>query len=68
MAHTFYQVISADEKIPGALRELKHRCLNPGMYASHLESWLDYYSQKQVGCLVKICLFFFHFCLSTKCR
>ncbi|ELU16792.1 hypothetical protein CAPTEDRAFT_225180 [Capitella teleta] len=48
MSNTFYQVITADENASKAVRDLKHRCLNPGMYASLLERWLDYYPPKQI--------------------
>ena len=48
MSYSFYQVITAKEDSPRPLRDLRHRCLNPGTYAQHLENWLDYYSPKQV--------------------
>ena len=49
LAYTFYEVITASEESPRPLRELHNRCLNPGLYAEHLESWLDYYHAKQVS-------------------
>jgi heparan sulfate N-deacetylase/N-sulfotransferase NDST2 len=45
---SFYDVITANEKSPKLLRELRNRCLNPGTYAQHLERWLSYYSPQQV--------------------
>lgn len=46
--YTFYQVVTADEKSSKRLRELRNRCLNPGIYAQHLERWLTYYSPQQL--------------------
>ena len=49
LSYSFYDVISANEDAPKVLRELRHRCLNPGLYVQHLERWLTYYKPKQVG-------------------
>ncbi|ETN61984.1 heparan sulfate N-deacetylase/N-sulfotransferase NDST2 [Anopheles darlingi] len=46
--YSFYQVITATEAEPKALRDLRNRCLNPGKYAQHLERWLAYYPQQQL--------------------
>jgi len=48
VGHTFLEVISADERAPKSLREIKHRCLNPGLYAQHIDRWLNYYDSSQV--------------------
>jgi len=49
LEHSFYEVMSADENARHSLKEIKHRCLNPGLYAQHLERWLSYYDQSQVS-------------------
>lgn len=46
---TFYDVITADDTSPKQLRDLKNRCLNPGLYAQHLERWLSYFPPQQVS-------------------
>lgn len=46
--YSFYDVITASEKAPKPLRELRNRCLNPGAYAQHLERWFSHYSPQQV--------------------
>uniref|UniRef100_A0A2Y9D1L4 [heparan sulfate]-glucosamine N-sulfotransferase n=2 Tax=Cellia TaxID=44534 RepID=A0A2Y9D1L4_9DIPT len=46
--YSFYQVITASEAEPKALRDLRNRCLNPGKYAQHLERWLACYPQQQL--------------------
>ena len=48
LQHTFLEVVSADDDASHHLRELRNRCLDPGMYAVHLEHWLSYYSPSQV--------------------
>lgn len=48
LEHSFYEVVSADESARHSLKEIKHRCLNPGLYAQHLERWLSYYDQSQL--------------------
>ncbi|XP_024083430.1 bifunctional heparan sulfate N-deacetylase/N-sulfotransferase isoform X2 [Cimex lectularius] len=46
--YSFYDVITASDTAPKALRDLRNRCLNPGRYAQHLERWLLYYPQQQL--------------------
>ncbi|XP_049299310.1 bifunctional heparan sulfate N-deacetylase/N-sulfotransferase [Anopheles funestus] len=46
--YSFYQVITASDAEPKALRDLRNRCLNPGKYAQHLERWLACYPQQQL--------------------
>ncbi|XP_013102846.2 bifunctional heparan sulfate N-deacetylase/N-sulfotransferase [Stomoxys calcitrans] len=46
--YSFYQVITASDSAPKALRDLRNRCLNPGKYAQHLERWLSYYPAQQL--------------------
>ncbi|XP_033644350.1 bifunctional heparan sulfate N-deacetylase/N-sulfotransferase 4-like [Asterias rubens] len=48
--YTFYDVISASDG-PGThpkVVSLRNRCLNPGMYAKHVSSWLSHYSSKKM--------------------
>ena len=54
LTYSFYEVISATESAPRPLRELRHRCLNPGQYVHHLERWLTYYKPKQVRLLATV--------------
>ncbi|XP_011186085.1 bifunctional heparan sulfate N-deacetylase/N-sulfotransferase [Zeugodacus cucurbitae] len=46
--YSFYQVITASDSAPKALKDLRNRCLNPGKYAQHLEHWLAYYPAQQL--------------------
>src|SRR5256885_10001091 len=47
--YSFYDIVTADEKTSlKPLRDLKHRCLNPGMYAQHLEHWLSFFPPQQM--------------------
>ncbi|XP_068141948.1 bifunctional heparan sulfate N-deacetylase/N-sulfotransferase [Drosophila tropicalis] len=46
--YSFYQVITASDSAPKALKDLRNRCLNPGKYAQHLEHWLAYYPAQQM--------------------
>jgi heparan sulfate N-deacetylase/N-sulfotransferase NDST2 len=46
--YSFYDVITANDKSPKLLKELRNRCLNPGTYAQHLDRWLSFYSPQQV--------------------
>ncbi|XP_017843705.2 bifunctional heparan sulfate N-deacetylase/N-sulfotransferase [Drosophila busckii] len=46
--YSFYQVITASDSAPRALKDLRNRCLNPGKYAQHLEHWLAYYPAQQL--------------------
>ena len=48
LQYSFYEVVTAKDEAPRALRDLRHRCLNPGLYSQHLERWLDYYKEEQV--------------------
>ena len=45
---SFFEVISAPETAPSAVKSLRNRCLEPGMYEHHLNNWMDYYSSRQV--------------------
>lgn len=45
---TFYEIITAGEGSPKIQRELRNRCLNPSIYAQHLERWLDYFPPSQL--------------------
>lgn len=49
LRYSFYEIISANDSSPILLRELRDRCLNPGMYAQHIERWLTYFPQRQVS-------------------
>ncbi|GAB0094252.1 Bifunctional heparan sulfate N-deacetylase/N-sulfotransferase [Sergentomyia squamirostris] len=46
--YSFYQVITAGDSAPRALKDLRNRCLNPGKYAQHMERWLAYYAAQQL--------------------
>lgn len=46
--YTFYKVVTANDHAPKPLRELRNRCLIPGMYAQHLDRWLNFYSPLQL--------------------
>lgn len=46
--YTFYEVVAASDSSPKKLRELRNRCLIPGMYAQHLERWLSFYPHQQL--------------------
>lgn len=46
--YSFYDVITANDKSPKLLKELRNRCLIPGTYAQQLDRWLSYYSPQQV--------------------
>lgn len=46
--YSFYEVVTAGDHSPRTLRELRNRCLSPGMYAQHLERWLNYYPPVQL--------------------
>jgi hypothetical protein len=48
LSHSFYDVITASNQAPKSLREIKRRCLHPGLYAQHLERWLDFYDVSQI--------------------
>lgn len=46
--YSFYDVITANKHSVKQLHELRNRCLNPGLYAQHLERWLTYYPPQQL--------------------
>lgn len=46
--NSFVDVVSADDTAPKSLRDLRNRCLHPGMYAQHLEHWLVYFPPQQI--------------------
>ncbi|KAG4077522.1 hypothetical protein HA402_002949 [Bradysia odoriphaga] len=46
--YSFYQIITASDSAPKALKDLRNRCLNPGKYAQHLERWLAFYAAQQL--------------------
>ncbi|XP_002739829.1 bifunctional heparan sulfate N-deacetylase/N-sulfotransferase-like [Saccoglossus kowalevskii] len=46
--YSFFEVVSALEGAPKAVRDLQNRCLRPGMYAEHLDRWLSYYPPNQL--------------------
>ncbi|XP_042891362.1 bifunctional heparan sulfate N-deacetylase/N-sulfotransferase-like isoform X2 [Penaeus japonicus] len=48
LQYSFYQVITATDSSPRQLRDLRNKCLNPGMYAKHIERWLDYFPASQL--------------------
>lgn len=48
LQYTFYEVVTATDKAPRLLRDLRNKCLNPGMYAKHIERWLDYFPASQL--------------------
>ena len=55
--YSFQEVVTADEKSsPKGLRDLKHRCLNPGLYAQHLDRWLNYFPPQQVCLFMSLIL------------
>lgn len=43
-----FQIITATDNSPKALKDLRNRCLNPGKYAQHLERWLTFYAPQQI--------------------
>ena len=44
--YTFHEVITAKGTLPGPLRSLQSRCLEPGRYSTHLERWFNYYKSQ----------------------
>lgn len=46
--NTFHAVVTASASAPRDLLALQRRCLNPGVYATHLERWLQYYQPSQL--------------------
>ncbi|XP_076368391.1 bifunctional heparan sulfate N-deacetylase/N-sulfotransferase-like isoform X2 [Tachypleus tridentatus] len=48
LKYEFYEVVTANDKAPKNLRDLRNRCLNPGLYAQHLDRWLTFYPPSQL--------------------
>uniref|UniRef100_A0A8C9ZWW2 [heparan sulfate]-glucosamine N-sulfotransferase n=1 Tax=Sander lucioperca TaxID=283035 RepID=A0A8C9ZWW2_SANLU len=46
--NTFHTVVTAGPSAPRDLLALQRRCLNPGLYAPHLERWLQHYQPSQL--------------------
>lgn len=46
--YSFYKVVTAGDRAPRPLKELRNRCLNPGMYAQNLDHWLNYFPPQQL--------------------
>lgn len=46
--YSFQEIVTTGDRGHRALRELRNRCLMPGMYSQHLDRWLSYYSPQQV--------------------
>ena len=47
--YSFHDVVTADDSAPRDVRELRDRCLNPGLYATHLDRWLTHFQRSQVS-------------------
>ncbi|XP_013416453.1 bifunctional heparan sulfate N-deacetylase/N-sulfotransferase isoform X1 [Lingula anatina] len=48
LRYSFYEVVTAKDDAPKALRDQRNRCLVPGMYAQHIDRWLQYYNVNQL--------------------
>ncbi|KAM9847710.1 bifunctional heparan sulfate N-deacetylase/N-sulfotransferase 2 isoform 1-T2 [Aulostomus maculatus] len=46
--YTFHAVLTANSSAPRELLALKRRCLDPGLYTTHLERWLQHYQPSQL--------------------
>jgi len=46
--HSFLEIIKADETSSKAMREIRNRCLIPGLYSQHIDRWLYYYDSSQM--------------------
>ncbi|KAK3090891.1 hypothetical protein FSP39_015504 [Pinctada imbricata] len=46
--YTFYEILTASETAPRKLKDIRNRCLNPGVYVQHLSHWLEYYPSRQL--------------------
>ncbi|XP_004703528.1 bifunctional heparan sulfate N-deacetylase/N-sulfotransferase 4 [Echinops telfairi] len=44
----FYDVITTGPWAPSDLKTLQRRCLEPGLYAVHIERWLTYFATSQL--------------------
>ena len=50
--HTFHEIIRSKKKTATpSERSLQHHCLDPGLYAYHIENWLEYVPKQQVSML-----------------
>ncbi|XP_055863216.1 bifunctional heparan sulfate N-deacetylase/N-sulfotransferase 3-like isoform X3 [Biomphalaria glabrata] len=48
MNYTFFEIVSAPDSSPKFLKDVRNRCLRPGMYAVHLSRWLQYFPKEQI--------------------
>ncbi|KAH9503172.1 Bifunctional heparan sulfate N-deacetylase/N-sulfotransferase 2 [Bulinus truncatus] len=48
MNYTFFEIVTAPESAPKFLKDVRNRCLKPGMYAVHLSRWLQYFPPEQI--------------------
>ncbi|XP_076458930.1 bifunctional heparan sulfate N-deacetylase/N-sulfotransferase-like [Babylonia areolata] len=46
--YSFNVVLTADERMPRQLRDLRAHCLDPGLYYQNLMNWLDYFPARQL--------------------
>lgn len=47
--HTFHEIIRSKKKSSTpSVTSLQHHCLDPGLYAFHIENWMEYVSPKQI--------------------
>ncbi|XP_054717461.1 bifunctional heparan sulfate N-deacetylase/N-sulfotransferase-like, partial [Uloborus diversus] len=46
--YSFQELVTTGDRGHRSLRELRNRCLLPGMYAQHLDRWLSFYSPQQL--------------------
>ncbi|XP_046856204.1 bifunctional heparan sulfate N-deacetylase/N-sulfotransferase 2-like [Xenia sp. Carnegie-2017] len=44
----FYDLLTSKDNTSSAVKNLKARCLTPGLYAEHLERWMQYYPASQI--------------------
>ncbi|KAK3889373.1 hypothetical protein Pcinc_006625 [Petrolisthes cinctipes] len=49
LLYSFHQVITASDTAPRAVRSLRNKCLVPGMYARHIERWLNHFPSSQIN-------------------
>ena len=48
--HTFHEIIRSKKKsATPSVTSLQHHCLDPGLYAYHIENWLEYVAAKHVS-------------------
>ncbi|KAL7985825.1 hypothetical protein Chor_010991 [Crotalus horridus] len=48
LKYTFHEVITAGPETSQKLRTLQNRCLVPGLYATHIERWLNNFHANQI--------------------